>query len=100
MNKVPGHYLISKIAKELKKKKTLASLPRPYVVKTTGGQVFRRNRRHLLKTKEIYFPEIPDVTQSEHLGGVGQDNFPSADSSSPTPDCSTAPHSKKKKSTD
>ena len=69
--------------------------PRSYIVKTTGGQVYRRNRRHLLKTKETSFPGTPDDTQSEHTGRVGQGTLPSADPPSPTPDCSTVPPSPK-----
>lgn len=68
------------------------NLPRSYIVKTTCGQVYRRNRRHLLKTKEICFPETPDIP-SEHPDDVGQDTLPSADPPSSSSDCSTVPHS-------
>lgn len=71
------------------------NLPGSYIIKTTGGQVYRRNRRHLLKTKETTFPGTPEDTPSEHPDHVGQDTLPSFDPPSPTSDCSTAPHSPK-----
>lgn len=41
---------------------------RAYTGKTASGQVYRRNRRQLLKTREIPVPETTDDTTSEYPG--------------------------------
>ncbi len=53
--------------------------PRSYVIQTPDGNTFRRNRRHLLKTREMTFPQ-PRSLELEECSSV---NSEPADSGTP-----------------
>ncbi|KAL3248282.1 hypothetical protein MRX96_056548 [Rhipicephalus microplus] len=65
--------------------------PRSYGVETEDGRVFRRNRRHLLQTREPWTADVsdddggPSETRSAECGAPALSSSVDATSGQPTP---------------